>query len=226
MNQFKEQYERKPKATETAIYQVVFDSSLAGLFVLDAEGTILKVNAQSERMFGYEKKALINKKIDIIFSKRYKEEIELFMNKPTSEPIQLIGLHFNGMEFSMDIRMVKSVVEGQTISAVYCKKADHAVFESDRKLRTLIRNVPGIVYRCKTDMHWTMEFLSNACKTINGYLPELFYANGTINWVALIHPDDRNRVEKERRKAISKKDSYELPIESQQLSIKQNGYGK
>ncbi|MEH6512698.1 MAG: PAS domain S-box protein [Maribacter arcticus] len=210
MNRFKEQFERKPKVTETAIYQFVFDSSLVGFFVLDAEGTILKVNDQSERMFGYEKEALINKKIDIIFSKRYKEEIELFMNKPTSEQIQLIGLHFNGMEFSMDIRMVKSVVEGQTISAVYCKKADHAVFESDRKLRTLIRNAPGIVYRCKTDKLWTMEFLSNACETISGYSPELFYANGTINWIALIHPDDRNRVEKERRKAISKKDSYEF----------------
>ena len=210
MNRLKQQDDKKSKVTEKAIYQVIFDSSLAGLFVLDAEGTILKVNEQSERMFGYEKDTLIDKNINIIFPKRYKKEVELFMKKPASEPIQLIGLHFSGLEFAMDIRMANSVVEGQTISAVYCKKADHAVFESDRKLRTLVRNVPGIVYRCKTDLHWTMEFLSNACKSISGYPPQQFYEDGNLNWSTLIYPEDRDRVEKERKKATSKKKSYQI----------------
>ena len=75
MNRLKEQNDKKPKVTETSIYQIVFDSSLAGLFVLDAEGTILKVNAMSERMFGYKKGTLINKNIEIIFPKGYRKEI-------------------------------------------------------------------------------------------------------------------------------------------------------
>ena len=210
MNRLKEQNDKKPKVTETSIYQIVFDSSLAGLFVLDAEGTILKVNAMSERMFGYKKGTLINKNIEIIFPKGYRKEIELLMKNPPSDPVQILGLDKNGVEIAIDFRIVTSIIDGQTISAVYCKKVDHAVFESDRKLRTLIANSPGIVFRCKTDKLWTMEFISNACESITGYLPSQFYDQGILNWDTLIHSEDRSKVEKERKKAISKKESYQI----------------
>ena len=210
MNRLKEKGSRKPKVTEASIYQVIFDSSLAGLFVLDAEGNILKANARSERMFGYKKGALINKNIEIIFPKRFKKELEFFMKNPPSDPVQILGLDKNGVEFAIDFRMVRTVVEDQTISAVYCKNADLAVFESDRKLRTLIANAPGIVYRCKTDKLWTMEFLSSACESISGYVPEQFYEQGNLSWDTLIHSNDRGEVNNERRKAISKKESYQI----------------
>ncbi|SEL27131.1 PAS domain S-box-containing protein [Maribacter orientalis] len=210
MNRLKEKDNRKQKVTEASIYQAIFDSSLAGLFVLDAEGNILKVNAKSERMFGYKKGALLNKNIEIIFPKRFKKEIEFFIKNPPSDPIQILGLDKNGVEFAIDFRMVRTVVEDQTISAVYCKNADLAVFESDRKLRTLVANAPGIVYRCKTDKLWTMEFLSNACESISGYVPEQFYERGNLSWGTLIHTNDRGEVNNERRKAISKKESYQI----------------
>ncbi|WP_339628583.1 PAS domain S-box protein [uncultured Maribacter sp.] len=210
MNRLKEKGKKKPKLTEASIYQVIFDSSLAGLFVLDAEGNILKANAKSERMFGYKKGALINKNIEIIFPKRFKKELEFFMKNPPSDPVQILGLDKNGVEFAIDFRMVRTVIEDQTISAVYCKNADLAVFESDRKLRTLIANAPGIVYRCKTDKLWTMEFLSSACESISGYVPEQFYEQGNLSWDTLIHTNDRDEVNNERRKAISKKESYQI----------------
>lgn len=206
----KEDNQKKAKVSEAALYKTIFDCSLAGFFILDAKGTILKVNECSERMFGYERGALVSKNFEIIFPKDLSQDIHLLMKKPTSDPVQMVGLHSNGTGFEMDIRLVKAFVEGQTIYSVYCKQVDRAVFESDRKLRTLVKNVPGIVYRCATDFQWTMEFISNACTTISGYTPEEFYSTGTMNWGKLIHPEDKDKVEITRRKAILKKKRYEL----------------
>lgn len=200
----------KPKVSEAALFKSIFDCSLAGLFVLDAEGTILKINKRSERMFGYEKGALVSKKIEVIISKGFRGDFHLLLKKPTSEPVQMVGLHSSGTDFKMDIRLVETVAERQTIFIVYCKEVEPWVFKSDRNLHMLVNNLPGIVYRCATDVSWTMNFMSNACKTISGYLPEQFYSTGNMNWGMLIHPEDRNKVENKRRKAILKKEPYEL----------------
>ncbi|TAI48413.1 PAS domain-containing protein [Flagellimonas allohymeniacidonis] len=74
------------------------------------------------------------------------------------------------------------------------KTSRSALFESDRKLRTLVANLPGIVYRYKNDEDWTIEFISEGCKNLTGYSPEQFMVSPTISWGSLIHPEDHKRV--------------------------------
>ena len=210
MNENAHKYIKEP-VTDRALYQAVFDASLAGFFVVDAEGHhILKSNSTGEQMFGYGTGELNDKKIDIIFSEDYKKEFEIQIKKPVSESVQILGLRKDGSQFPMDIRIATTMVGGQIIATVYCKPADIGVFESDRKLRTLVGNVPGIVYRCRIDRKWTMEFISDACTTISGYAPEDFYGKGLMDWGTLIHPEDKNRVWEEVQKAIGQKRPYQI----------------
>lgn len=90
------------------------------------------------------------------------------------------------------------------------KKAMHEVYESDRKFSTLIGNLPGIVYRCKNDKNWTMEFISDGCYSVTGYQAAEFYDNGDVNWGKIVHPKDRDLVLDEIWKATSKKTTYEI----------------
>ena len=50
-----------------------------------------------------------------------------------------------------------------------------------RNYDTLINNLPGIVYRCKNNRNWEMEYISKGCQYITGYSAEEFI-NGTINF--------------------------------------------
>ncbi|MPZ34786.1 MAG: PAS domain S-box protein [Rhodospirillales bacterium] len=68
-----------------------------------------------------------------------------------------------------------------------------ALAESERFQRTLLANVPGIVYRCRNDRDWTMEFVSEGCRALLGFAPDDL-VGGSTTYNELIHPDDREMV--------------------------------
>ncbi|MGK7894127.1 MAG: PAS domain-containing protein, partial [Xenococcus sp. (in: cyanobacteria)] len=57
------------------------------------------------------------------------------------------------------------------------KCAEVALRQSEEKFRNLVDNIPGAVYRCACDEHWTMELLSDAIEEIAGYPASDFIDN-------------------------------------------------
>jgi len=198
------------KITHTDLFQSIFESSLAGLFVIDQQGSILISNLSAEEIFGYGAGELEQKNIQLVIPSWKIKAFASQIIEIVGEPNQFNGRKKNGKKFPIDIRVVSTVVKNQGLKIIYCKPADSSVFESDRKLRTLVSNVAGIVYSCKIDRPWSMEFISEACKNISGYSPEQFYDRPGFGWETLIHPEDRPRVLLEVKKAISEHRPYQL----------------
>ena len=71
------------------------------------------------------------------------------------------------------------------------KLAEESLLESERKLSTLIGNLPGVVYRCLNDNNWTMEFISDGCVELTGFEPSDLIGNRTVAFNELIHPNDQ-----------------------------------
>lgn len=65
------------------------------------------------------------------------------------------------------------------------------VVEKDRFIRTLLRNMPGFVYRCRWDRDWTMEFLEGQFEAITGYKKEEVLFNGQVSFNDLIAEEYR-----------------------------------
>ncbi len=63
-----------------------------------------------------------------------------------------------------------------------------------RLLSTLLANLEGMVYRCRLDEHWTMEFVSEGCFALTGYTEEDLLFNSRISYEQITHPDDRQHV--------------------------------
>lgn len=73
------------------------------------------------------------------------------------------------------------------------KLAEQKLKESEEKYRTLIKNIPGMVYRGNPD--WTTNFISHS-EVISGYRDDEFMSH-KLNWIDLIHPDDKQSILKE-----------------------------
>ncbi len=88
--------------------------------------------------------------------------------------------------------------------------AEEALRESQRKLLTLMSNLPGMAYRSHTDREWTMEFVSDGCMDLTGYHPSDLVKNKRISYGQLIHPDDREQVWKLIQAGVKVKNPYQL----------------
>ncbi len=74
----------------------------------------------------------------------------------------------------------------------------------------LLDRLPGMAYRCRNDGTRTMEFVSRGCFALTGYPPEAFIGNHEIAYTELIHPDDREPLRQEVRKALDEKRAFHL----------------
>ena len=101
-------------------------------------------------------------------------------------------------------------VEGVLRDITDRKKAENTLRESQRRLSTLMGNLPGMAYRCKNDKDWTMDFVSEGCKNLTGYKSSELIKNTKISYNALIHPDDQSMVWDTVQKGVLKHDSYRL----------------
>ncbi len=88
------------------------------------------------------------------------------------------------------------------------KQTEMALQENERRLNTLMGNLPGMVYRCLNNPYWSMEYVSQGCVTLTGYTPEELTEG--LCFAQLIHPDDREKVYREVKKAVETGSHFHL----------------
>ena len=69
-----------------------------------------------------------------------------------------------------------------------------ALQENETRFRGLVANIPGAVYRCQWDEHWTINYISDAIATISGYPATDLIQNQVRSYASIIHPDDQDLV--------------------------------
>ena len=84
------------------------------------------------------------------------------------------------------------------------------IFESERRLSTLVSNLPGMVYRCANDPGWTMIYVSSGCKALTGYSKAALENNFMVAYGEIIHGEDQAQVWNQVQDSIKKQTSFEL----------------
>jgi diguanylate cyclase (GGDEF)-like protein/PAS domain S-box-containing protein len=79
-----------------------------------------------------------------------------------------------------------------------------------RMLKTLLGNVDGMVYRCRPDAEWTMEFVSEGCVRVTGYSPRDLMYNGLVSYESLTHPEDQLWVRESVLHALESRGPFDL----------------
>jgi PAS domain S-box-containing protein len=88
------------------------------------------------------------------------------------------------------------------------RQAQAALARSEEQFRSLVANIPGVVYRCACDDDWTMWFLGGAVETVTGYPVEDFIHSRVRSWASIIHSEDREMVGRVVNEGIMLRQSY------------------
>ena len=107
---------------------------------------------------------------------------------PVQHPdeIGFLTQSFNGM--SQQLAGLIQDLEGRVAERT------QALNESQRRLSTLLGNLPGMAYRCRHDAQRTMEFASAGCFELTGCHEGELVGNAQVAYASLIHPADRQPV--------------------------------
>lgn len=88
-------------------------------------------------------------------------------------------------------------------------KSSEKIQEAERKSNTIISNIQGIVYRCKNDEFWTMEYISDGCFEITGYQPNDLKFNKLLDFNSLILEEYREMLREKWDYCIENKTRFE-----------------
>ncbi|MGQ9866258.1 MAG: response regulator [Pseudanabaenaceae cyanobacterium] len=98
----------------------------------------------------------------------------------------------------------------QMLSLAKEQHSAQLLYEREQALQSIIDNVAGVVYRCRNDKHWSMEFLSDFVETLTGYPPADFLGNQKRTFASLIHPEDAERVSAQVAAAVQWRRPFDL----------------
>ncbi|RKD93253.1 PAS domain S-box protein [Halopiger aswanensis] len=81
--------------------------------------------------------------------------------------------------------------------------------ERERRLSTLMDNVPGMVYRCENERGWPMEFVSDACEDLTGYDPGALERD-EVSWGedVMVQADREKLWQTVQRETVSDEDGH------------------
>ncbi len=185
---------------------LALDQSANIVIITDLHGKIEYVNKAFTKITGYTYEDVINKNPRILKSGRMNEAFYKKLWNTISAGKQWEGEILNRKK-NGDLYWENSTItpirseEGQVLRYLAIKEditlrklTEQALKLSEEQHRTLVSNIPGIIYRSAYNKSRTMHYISNAIKNLTGYPPEDFKNNLRRKFISIIHPDDVERV--------------------------------
>ncbi len=187
-------------------FRTIFESAPDAYYLCDLNGVFIDGNRAAEQLTGYSKEELVGGSflgLDLLPERELSKAAELLTVNSRGEPTgpdELVLRRKEGGEVEVEITTHPVDLQGQTVvlgiarDITERRRAEEALRESERRLSTLMGNLPGMAYRCRNDGDWTMLFASEGTHALTGYTPEELVGGSRITFGELIHPDDRERV--------------------------------
>ncbi len=173
-----------------------------GVGYFDLEGRVIFFNNIALQLMGGNLEAHLGKNVIELYGKEFGTQIlqrinQVAQSEQSGNFEDLVTLSTGAKWFLSNYARVynsnSEIIGVQIISQDITerKQTEDALKESQRRLMTLMGNLPGMAYRCRFDEDWTMEFVSDGCYDLTGYRPEDLINNHKISYAQVIYPDDR-----------------------------------
>lgn len=162
-------------------FRTVAETASDAILTVDETGTIIFVNAATEKIFGYRSEELIGEKLSLLIPERVHETYNAGMFRfmqaencaSSRKAVELPGLHKQGYEIPLEFSFAGFVRQGKRFFTTVIrdvterKKAEEAVRDSEARFRDLFENANDLIYT--HDLQGNFTSLNRAGERITGY---------------------------------------------------------
>jgi len=202
-------------------------------FVTDKTGIIISWNRAIEELFGMEKKDVMGNSyrecikpfhdsnevlpVDLILEcdnvitslKKHKSESDTFIERYLEKLRDGEGVHAwiaAAPMLDSENNITGAIATYRDVTHI--KKAERQIRESERRLSTLMSNLPGMAYRIVKHSSWRVDFVSSGAKSILGNDASFFVGRELDIMMQMIHPEDIARLKDQLETAFKKKKPF------------------
>ena len=161
-------------------FRLVVEAAPNSIVVADGAGKIALVNAQTERLFGYQREELIGHSVETLVPERYRQKHpdhrSIFMHHPSTRPMgvgrDLFGLRKDGSEFPVEIGLNPIETEqGLTVLVSIVDITERKRTEEQNRFQaSLLAGVTDAIIA--TDLQFNILSWNTGAETMYGWMAQ------------------------------------------------------
>jgi PAS domain S-box-containing protein len=170
------------------LFNQVFESAPTALLLVGRDGSIEKLNGQTERLFGYDRHELIGRTLETLVPPRLRAQHVALRAQYTAAPTlrttsahgaQILGLRKDGTEFPAEITLTptdpsqlggETMIQASIIDITERRATEQARRRAQERFESIAKHVPAMIG------YWTRdercEFANEAYRAWFGVVPE------------------------------------------------------
>jgi PAS domain S-box-containing protein len=179
------------------------------------------VNAQTERLFGYERRELLGQAVEILVPERSRArhivDRTAFAASPHTRPmgarLALTGLRKDGHEIPVEIALSPLPTESGLLivssirDVTERRRAEAQLRKMEKRYRTLVEGIPVVTFLAAMDESANELYVSPSIEKLLGFTQKEWLEN-PILWYAQLHPDDMARWHEEFARTVGTGETF------------------
>lgn len=192
-----------------------FSLNLDLFCIANFNGKFVKLNQVWESALGYStNELLLINFLDLVHPEDLQATKKTIQKLENNEIVHSFTVRFrckNGFYKTLEwnAHTVDNLMYAVARDVTEIKVKNEQIRESEEKFRKLTENLPGVVYLCKYDEHYTTIYINDKALQLTGYSAEEM-TRGTIHFDHLYHPEDKEAVNLAVEEAISNNRPFHL----------------
>ena len=213
---------RRTMANESRL-RAVLATAVDGIITIRADGVIQSYNKAAERLLGWREDEVLGRDVAMIVAPQHRESYEAYrrshgetaFSRMTGSSRELEAQRKDGSPVMIRLAVGRVEQPGLPLYVGFLVDlTERRTLEAERRqgeaqLRSLVRNIPGVAFRCRFQSDWAMLFISDAVESLTGWTADDL-VSGRVVFGSLIHPEDTDAVWTKISAAVQEGRSYQI----------------